>query len=101
MSREHAELCFDSAQKVSRLRESLVFLCSQRLYKANLVQQKVFIKDIGSLHGTFHNGVRLAQDKNQLLTNGDIVKFGVAVERNAQDFPPCVMKVTLKHGTEM
>ncbi|KND86678.1 Uncharacterized protein TOPH_08698 [Tolypocladium ophioglossoides CBS 100239] len=77
MSREHAELCFDSAQK------------------------KVFIRDIGSLHGTFHNGVRLAQDRKQLLTQGDILKFGIAVERNAQDFPPCVMKVTLNYGTEI
>ncbi|POR38429.1 Uncharacterized protein TPAR_01375 [Tolypocladium paradoxum] len=76
MSREHAELYFESEQK------------------------KVFIKDKGSLHGTFHNGVRLAQDKAQLLTQGDILKFGVAVERNAQDFPPCIMKVTLNYGTE-
>ncbi|PNY28252.1 Uncharacterized protein TCAP_01824, partial [Tolypocladium capitatum] len=83
MSRDHAELYFDSAQK------------------ANLVQQKVFIRDIGSLHGTFHNGVRLAQDVKQLLTQGDMLKFGVAVERNAQGFPPCVMKVTLDFGTEI
>lgn len=76
MSRQHALIEFDADVK------------------------RVFIKDIGSLHGTFHNGTILDSDQSQRLEQGDILKFGISVERSAQTFPPCVMKVTLNHGTE-
>ncbi|KAI1098792.1 hypothetical protein F4804DRAFT_323832 [Jackrogersella minutella] len=56
----------------------------------------VFIKDIGSLHGTFHTPhdgdnkeSRLEQDKSVRLSNGDLLRFGTDIFRSSETFPPC------------
>lgn len=41
----------------------------------------VFITDCGSTHGTFLNGGKLVTDVNTPLRNGDIIRFGVDVDR--------------------
>ncbi|OTB00862.1 hypothetical protein M426DRAFT_26208 [Hypoxylon sp. CI-4A] len=76
MSRQHAEiyLDYDSTPKV------------------------VFLKDIGSLHGTFHtpfNGAgvesRLEKFKPVKLSNGDVLRFGANIFRASETFPPCTL----------
>ncbi|KAI1394280.1 uncharacterized protein F4822DRAFT_424759 [Hypoxylon trugodes] len=74
MSRQHAEL----------------FLASENDSKV------VFIKDIGSLHGTYYtpydgmrNESRLEQGKPVQLSNGDTIRFGVDIFRTSETYPPC------------
>ncbi|KAJ6440490.1 FHA domain-containing protein [Purpureocillium lavendulum] len=76
MSRHHAKLEFDVANK------------------------RVLITDIGSLHGTFVNGCLLTPHTPKPLAQNDVLKFGIAVERRVQSFPPCTMRVSVKYGTE-
>ncbi|KAI0885916.1 uncharacterized protein GGS22DRAFT_135953 [Annulohypoxylon maeteangense] len=77
MSRQHAELIFD-------------YECTPK---------GVFIKDIGSLHGTFHtpcNGTgkesRLEQHNLARLASGDLLRFGTDIFRSASTFPPCTVE---------
>ncbi|KAJ6780193.1 hypothetical protein PWT90_04453 [Aphanocladium album] len=74
MSREHAELKLDSQN------------------------QTVFIRDVGSLHGTYHNDTKLRQGQSQALSNGDLLKFGISINRGHDNFPQCTMKVGLEFG---
>ncbi|KAI1418415.1 hypothetical protein F5Y13DRAFT_149122 [Hypoxylon sp. FL1857] len=74
MSRQHAELVLD---------------CES-------VPKTIYIKDIGSLHGTFHtpwDGTRgesrLEQQKPVMLSNGDSLRFGTDIFRGSETFPPC------------
>ncbi|KAM3506099.1 hypothetical protein MY11210_007698 [Beauveria gryllotalpidicola] len=74
MSRQHAELRLDTQG------------------------QTVFIRDLKSLHGTFHNGVQLRAGQSQALKNGDMLKFGICIDRGRESFPQCTMKVGLEFG---
>ncbi|EGX95919.1 FHA domain protein [Cordyceps militaris CM01] len=74
MSREHAELKFDSQS------------------------QMVFIRDVRSLHGTYHNDIKLRPGQSQALRNGDSLKFGICIERGHDRFPQCTMKIGLEFG---
>ncbi|OTA82494.1 hypothetical protein M434DRAFT_37072 [Hypoxylon sp. CO27-5] len=74
MSRQHAELVLD---------------CES-------TPKAVYIKDIGSLHGTFHtpyDGIRkesrLEQRKLVRMSNGDSLRFGTDIFRGSETFPPC------------
>jgi pSer/pThr/pTyr-binding forkhead associated (FHA) protein len=58
----------------------------------------IFIKDIGSLHGTFLNGSQLGRTQAQQLHVGDIIKFGISIERANDKFPQCVMEVEFFFG---
>ncbi|KAI1274101.1 hypothetical protein F5Y07DRAFT_410604 [Xylaria sp. FL0933] len=56
----------------------------------------VYIKDIGSFHGTFHRGNngrdeerRLTPDELVRLEQDDILRFGIEVFRNNKNYPPC------------
>ncbi|KAI0811564.1 hypothetical protein GGR55DRAFT_678381 [Xylaria sp. FL0064] len=56
----------------------------------------VYIKDIGSFHGTFHRGKngrdeerRLIPDEFVRLEQDDILRFGIEVFRNNKNYPPC------------
>ncbi|KAI1452808.1 hypothetical protein F4805DRAFT_403898 [Annulohypoxylon moriforme] len=76
MSRQHAELIFDYG-----------------------TPKGVFIKDIGSLHGTFHtpgHGTgkesRLEQHIPVRLSSGDLLRFGTDIFRAAATFPPCTLE---------
>ncbi|KAI1658078.1 hypothetical protein F4813DRAFT_388860 [Daldinia decipiens] len=73
MSRNHAELVLD----------------------LDSIPKSVIIKDIGSLHGTFHvphDGVgkemRLEQQRPVRLSNGDSLRFGTDIFRAKETFPP-------------
>ncbi|XWW95840.1 hypothetical protein V2A60_003808 [Cordyceps javanica] len=72
MSRQHAELKLDSQS------------------------QTVFIRDVGSLHGTFHNDIKLRRGQSQALHNGDLLKFGISIDRGHEVFPQCTMRVGLE-----
>ncbi|KAJ4155554.1 hypothetical protein LMH87_000793 [Akanthomyces muscarius] len=74
MSRRHAELRFDSQG------------------------QKVLIQDVGSLHGTYHNDTKLQQGQAKALYHGDLLKFGIAIDRGNESFPQCTMKVGIEFG---
>lgn len=75
MSRDHAQIQFDSNN------------------------QQVYIKDIGSLHGTFKNDVAIERNAKSSLDSGDVLQFGVAIDRGKDKYPPCVMKTRLQFGT--
>ncbi|CAG8093633.1 unnamed protein product [Penicillium nalgiovense] len=49
-------------------------------------QSIVFITDCGSTHGTFLNDSKLVTDVNTPLYSGDIVRFGVDVDRGQEVF---------------
>ncbi|KAI1808909.1 hypothetical protein F4811DRAFT_548485 [Daldinia bambusicola] len=74
MSRNHAELILD----------------------LDSIPKSIIIKDIGSLHGTFHiphDGIgkemRLEQQRPVRLSNGDCLRFGTDIFRSKETFPPC------------
>ncbi|KAI2627290.1 hypothetical protein GGS26DRAFT_561280 [Hypomontagnella submonticulosa] len=78
MSRHHAELLLD----------------------VNSTPKTILVKDIGSLHGTFHareddfnNESRLEQQKPVRLSNGDTLRFGTDIFRSKETFPPCLVDV--------
>jgi pSer/pThr/pTyr-binding forkhead associated (FHA) protein len=102
MSRQHAELNVNFDTKVSLL----------PLYQVNVIEkarvlttlhQTLSIKDIGSLHGTFHTGVDSLGKEDRLRTNepikladGDRVRFGTDIYRAHDTFPPCTVHVSVK-----
>ncbi|KAJ4142316.1 hypothetical protein NW754_009764 [Fusarium falciforme] len=67
--------------------------------KLDVDKQKVYIKDNGSLHGTFKNEQRLLRGSYSVLATGDMVKFGIPIERGMERYPPCTMKARLEFGT--
>ncbi|KAJ3482047.1 hypothetical protein NLG97_g7671 [Lecanicillium saksenae] len=95
MSREHAELKLDNQ---SQVRISLSIFCATTFSLANTDLQTVFIRDVGSLHGTYHNDTKLRQGQSQALSNGDLLKFGISIDRGHENFPQCTMKVGLEFG---
>ncbi|KAI2775630.1 hypothetical protein F4815DRAFT_487286 [Daldinia loculata] len=73
MSRNHAELVLD----------------------LDSIPKSVILKDIGSLHGTFHiphdgagKEMRLEQQRPVRLSNGDSLRFGTDIFRAKETFPP-------------
>ncbi len=57
------------------------------------------IRDVGSLHGTYLNGSQLRGTQAKPLAHGDIVKFGISIDRANDKFPQCVMQVGLTFST--
>lgn len=51
------------------------------------------IKDVGSMHGTFLNGMRLPVNKNTEIINGSELTFGQLVQRGSESFPPCEFSI--------
>ncbi|KAJ5801162.1 uncharacterized protein N7518_003230 [Penicillium psychrosexuale] len=68
--------------------ESQVMSRDHALLKILPNQNMVFITDCGSTHGTFLNGGKLVTDVNTPLRNGDIIRFGVDVDRGQEVFEP-------------
>ncbi|KAK7973111.1 forkhead associated domain (FHA) and phosphopeptide binding site containing protein [Apiospora saccharicola] len=63
----------------------------------------VYIKDIGSLHGTFiakndTSGPEKRLDENEAaeLASGDKIRFGIEILRGRETFPPCEVDVTME-----
>lgn len=63
-----------------------------------ILGQRVFLKDIGSLHGTFINNTRLKKLQAQAVKDGDYIQFGIPVDRGTDTCPPCIMRVTVQYG---
>ncbi|KAK5987511.1 hypothetical protein PT974_11642 [Cladobotryum mycophilum] len=74
MSRDHAELRLDTQQ------------------------QKIILKDVGSLHGTFCNNTRLGQNQGHALQTGDVIQFGIPIDRGHDTFPPCNLRAAIEFG---
>ncbi|KAL2171971.1 hypothetical protein VTG60DRAFT_1030 [Thermothelomyces hinnuleus] len=58
---------------------------------------KVEIKDLRSLHGTFLNGdERISADEFRELKDGDVLRFGAPIWRGVEQFVPTTVKVGLE-----
>ncbi|KUJ12059.1 uncharacterized protein LY89DRAFT_688532 [Mollisia scopiformis] len=77
MSRDHAQLTMNSEDKT------------------------INIRDIGSMHGTYVNGVELARHVPLTLNNGDIVVFGAEVRRGPETFPACSFRIAIEFSDRM
>ncbi|KAL7942437.1 hypothetical protein V8C42DRAFT_332433 [Trichoderma barbatum] len=76
--------------------DSAVMSRSHAMLLFDLQNQSVFIKDSGSLHGTYCNDTRLKPHQIQALRNGDQIRFGIPVDRGSDTCPPCIMRVDLQ-----
>ncbi|KKO97142.1 hypothetical protein THAR02_10753 [Trichoderma harzianum] len=76
MSRTHASLYFDQQHKA------------------------VFLSDVGSLHGTFYNDTRLKPHQIQAIKDGDLIRFGIPVDRGSDICAPCIMEVGVEFGPQ-
>ncbi|RAL02064.1 FHA domain protein [Aspergillus ibericus CBS 121593] len=54
----------------------------------SLEKQIVYIRDGGSMHGTWINGKRIPADEDTVIKHGDVVTFGSTVFRGTDTFPP-------------
>ena len=87
MSRQHARL---SANMDDRVR-CRTFPVSTTVLTS---KQKVKIKDLGSLHGTFLNGDQsITGDESIELRQGDVLRFGAPIWRGSEQFFPTTVKV--------
>ncbi|KAE9377802.1 hypothetical protein N431DRAFT_500562 [Stipitochalara longipes BDJ] len=69
MSRDHAEITIDVEEK------------------------NITIQDIGSMHGTYLNGVELPRKTPMPIDDGDVLVFGAEVRRGPETFPACKFQV--------
>jgi hypothetical protein len=61
------------------------------------VAQKVEVKDLGSLHGTFLNGDdRVPKKGSTELKDGDTLQMGIPIWRGAEQFAPITLKVGIR-----
>ncbi|KAI5462626.1 hypothetical protein BGZ63DRAFT_403835 [Mariannaea sp. PMI_226] len=67
--------------------------------KLDTERQQVYIKDIGSLHGTFKNGKPLSRNVLSHFTTGDTIRFGIPINRGVEVYPPCTLEASVKFGT--
>lgn len=67
-------------------------------YSWLILRQQVFIKDVGSMHGTFINSSILLKNESTPLEDGDLLKFGIPIERGADTHPPCEIKAHVSYG---
>jgi pSer/pThr/pTyr-binding forkhead associated (FHA) protein len=82
MSRDHAELGFNMDKEVSSLCPPPYSFSYPMDYAEQRSSQKmIYIRDFGSTHGTWLNNVKLITGEDTPLLNGDILRFGVDVDR--------------------
>jgi pSer/pThr/pTyr-binding forkhead associated (FHA) protein len=82
MSRDHAELGFNMDNEVSS--HYLPFSSFPRRMgyaEPRYPQKMIYIRDFGSTHGTWLNNIKLVTDEATPLLNGDILRFGIDVDR--------------------
>ncbi|KAF2095749.1 hypothetical protein NA57DRAFT_59728 [Rhizodiscina lignyota] len=58
-------------------------------------KMQAFIRDTGSMHGTFLNGKKIEEGKNHRLITGDILQFGTDVTRGDDTFKAPKYEVTV------
>lgn len=63
-----------------------------------VILQRLKLRDLGSLHGTYVNDTdqRLEKDQQVEIKDGDSIRFGVDIMRK-RIFPPTVVKVGLDY----
>ncbi|PYI05313.1 FHA domain protein [Aspergillus sclerotiicarbonarius CBS 121057] len=54
----------------------------------SLEKQIVYIRDGGSMHGTWINGKKIPPEEDTVIKHGDVVTFGSTVFRGTDTFPP-------------
>ena len=57
------------------------------------ISQNVTIQDIGSMHGTYLNGVEVPRKTPKAVEDGDVLVFGAEVRRGPETFPACKFQV--------
>jgi hypothetical protein len=88
MSRDHAELGFNMDKEVSSLCPPPYSFSHPMDYAEQRSSQKmIYIRDFGSTHGTWLNNVKLITGEDTPLLSGDILRFGVDVDRGDEEFP--------------
>lgn len=89
MSRDHAQFTFKVEDKVRASKIIWSILCTNAC-------QTITIEDIGSMHGTYLNGVELARHVPSTVNNGDGVVFGAEVRRGPETFPACGFHIDIE-----
>ena len=85
MSRNHAKIGLD-ADKVSCSIMMEPFACTLTS------QRRVYIEDLGSMHGTYLNGVRITSHQRTTLSSCDTLRFGAEVSRGQGMCAPMLTK---------
>ncbi|KAF5610959.1 sarcolemmal membrane-associated [Fusarium subglutinans] len=79
--------------------DSPVMSRKHALFTLDADKQKLYVKDTGSLHGTYKNDVRLETNVNHEVASGDKLKFGAFIERPQDKHYPCAMIVRQTYGS--
>ncbi|KAJ4265453.1 hypothetical protein NW762_004741 [Fusarium torreyae] len=79
--------------------DSAVMSRKHALFTLDAENQRVFVKDTGSLHGTYKNDVRLEKHVHFQVLSGEKLKFGAAIDRGMERYPPCSLLVQTMFGT--
>lgn len=79
--------------------DSPVMSRKHALFTLDADKQKLYVKDTGSLHGTYKNDVRLETNVNHEVISGDKLKFGALIERPQDKHYPCAMLVRQTYGS--
>ncbi|KAK4121441.1 hypothetical protein N657DRAFT_635997 [Parathielavia appendiculata] len=64
-------------------------------FTARMDINKIEIKDLGSLHGTFLNEERIPADQGREVNDGDTLRFGAPISRGKEEFLPTTAKVAI------
>ncbi|KAL5002869.1 hypothetical protein BDV10DRAFT_86347 [Aspergillus recurvatus] len=68
--------------------DSRVMSRTHAVLRVSLEKKLVYIRDPGSMHGTWLNKEKIPADKDIALSDGDELTFGVEVVRACDTFPP-------------
>ncbi|OJJ95345.1 hypothetical protein ASPACDRAFT_64611 [Aspergillus aculeatus ATCC 16872] len=60
-----------------------------------LDKKLAYLRDGGSMHGTYVNGKKLASEEEHPLSQGDLITFGTEVIRGKDTFPPVQVRCEL------
>ncbi|KAF4973813.1 hypothetical protein FSARC_6 [Fusarium sarcochroum] len=79
--------------------DSAVMSRKHALFTLDAENQRVFVKDTGSLHGTYKNNIPLEKNIQFQVLSGEKLKFGAAIDRGVERYPPCSLEVQTMFGT--
>ncbi|KAL2844758.1 hypothetical protein BJY01DRAFT_214777 [Aspergillus pseudoustus] len=81
-----------SPTRHNALFDSRVMSRTHAVLRVSLEKKLLYIRDPGSMHGTWLNQGKLPIDQDIELSNGDVLTFGVEVVRGADTFPPLAVR---------
>ncbi|KAB5554518.1 hypothetical protein GE09DRAFT_131015 [Coniochaeta sp. 2T2.1] len=64
---------------------------------ADIDNQSVYLRDTGSLHGTFVKGEQLTTGRLTQIADGSKIRFGLPITRNLECFAPATIEVGITH----